>query len=96
MVPESWKCGRNPKKDQHHLKVTPVPRRKEDNNTHQSDGGPSNGLWADSPPANPSQEKIWKITLQFSSITFQETPSLTQFKPKEAPDWPLNNTGTKP
>ena len=42
------------------------------------------------------RRKYGKITLQFSAITFQEVPSLTQFKPKAAPDWPLNNTGTKP
>lgn len=103
VVPQMWWCASTPDRSQHHPKVTPTLGRGEDNHTQQFDCSLSNGLetdiWSDLRPCPPTsflggQQRDNVLTLVGPHLC--QKPSLTQFIPKVAQDWPINNTGTKP
>lgn len=102
-VTQTWQCARSPERGQHHPRVTPAPGRREENYTYQFHFGSSSELGVDIWPAcSPAhQQKLLRgqqrrapynpMLLRFWSMT-----GLTKLKPKVAPEWPTNNTGTKP
>ena len=93
VVVQSWQCASSPDRDHHLTKVTPTPRRWENNHTHQDDCSHSSGMKAGL-LALPTRESFsGDDTGKFPSslvLHFWQMLHLTQLKPKAAPDWPTN------
>lgn len=102
-VPHAWLCSSSPKERHHHFKLTSALGREEDNHIYQFDCGLKSGqgveIWFDFRPHSSkkasqgtTQEEGPAVLCDHSSW---EMLSVTQFKPKAVPEWPISNTGNK-